>query len=148
MEESKDISLNKFNGSEVDIADELTRYYLNFVDTNDQANWLKDYPIAGGHERQDISFIWSNVYSVSSLCLFVLGRGFCLYILCGIQSRLRALLQIASLTSLYQLRASRTSYKWSSVYGIRAIVSSAGISLSTRIYTSYTFCNFSMSLMA
>ena len=57
---SSDISLNKFNGATVDIADDLTRFYLSFADTNEQSAWIDSYPVSGGHERQNISFSWTD----------------------------------------------------------------------------------------
>ena len=57
---SNEISLDAFAGSSVDIADDLTRFYLSFADTNAQARWLEYYPVSGGHERQNISFSWTD----------------------------------------------------------------------------------------
>ena len=57
---SEEISLNKFNGSTVDIADDLTRFYMSFADTDEQAEWIQSYPVSGGHERQNISFSWTD----------------------------------------------------------------------------------------
>ncbi len=54
------IKLNKFEGATVDIADDLTRFYLSFADTDEQANWIFTYPVSGGHERQNITFSWTD----------------------------------------------------------------------------------------
>lgn len=58
--ETNDISLAKFNGATVDIADDLTRFYLSFADTNEQAQWIDTYPVSGGHERQNLTFSWTD----------------------------------------------------------------------------------------
>lgn len=57
---SREISLSKFDGKTVDIVDDLVRFYLSFADTDDQAAWIDQYPVSGGHERQNISFSWED----------------------------------------------------------------------------------------
>ena len=58
--ETDEITLNKFNGSVVDIDDDITRFYLSFADTEEQVKWIVQYPVSGGHERQNISFSWAD----------------------------------------------------------------------------------------
>ena len=57
---SNEISLNAFEGKTVDIADDLTRFYLSFADSDAQGRWLETYPVSGGHERQNITFSWAD----------------------------------------------------------------------------------------
>lgn len=60
MTSSNDITLDKFNGATVDIADDLTRFYLSFANTEEQAAWIDSYPVSGGHERQNLTFSWQD----------------------------------------------------------------------------------------
>jgi len=70
LTETSNISLTKFDGKEVDIADELTRYYLSFADTNAQKDWLFDYPVSGGHEKQNISFSFKDISNNTSYLVY------------------------------------------------------------------------------
>jgi len=67
---STEITLNKFDGAVLDIADDLTRYYLSFADTEQQAAWLQSYPVSGGHERQDITFSWNDTSRNSAYLVY------------------------------------------------------------------------------
>lgn len=78
----------------------------------------------------------------------ILGCGFTFIILLGIACMLSFPWIIASFTSLHPLSAFLTSYRCSSVYAILLMLTFAGSSLSTRMYTSYVFLSVSISLMA
>ena len=71
------ITLDKYNGKKLDIADDITRFYLSFVDTEEQADWIVAYPLSGGHERQDISFSWNDTnYNSEYLVYFADNEDF------------------------------------------------------------------------
>jgi len=76
LTESTNISLIKFNGAEVDIANELTRFYLSFADTDKQGEWLESYLVNGGNEYQDIQFAWTDSENTSYIVYFADNAAF------------------------------------------------------------------------
>jgi len=71
-----DIMLNKYNGKEIDIADELTRYYLSIKDKRVQALWMSNFLVQSGHDRQNISFEFESLANSEYMFYFADNKKF------------------------------------------------------------------------
>jgi len=70
------IILKKYNGKEIDIADESTRYFLSMKDKEKQAQWISTFPILFGHDRQNITFEFEDKNNSTYLVYFANNKEF------------------------------------------------------------------------
>lgn len=64
------IKLKKYEGKEIDLANDLTRYFLSMNDKEFQSHWISKYPTVEWSDKQNISFTFTCESDSTYLVIF------------------------------------------------------------------------------